>query len=69
MNKSEAQQAINSGEKVTHPAFGVLKWVTISADGYHYIFYNGGLISPILFWAYHSDYEYDQNWSIWKEHK
>lgn len=67
MTKSEAQEKMKSGHKITHDYFGSNEWMKLDDDGFHYLFEDGVRVHPSQFWGIRSQSGWGDGWSLFNE--
>jgi len=65
MTKDEAIKSMRAGNKVTHKYFTDGEWITIK-DG-SYLFEDGYLCQPEVFWHYKLNAAWEDGWSAIEE--
>jgi hypothetical protein len=68
MTKQMAIEALKQGAKIQHRYFSDNEWVTINEDG-KYIFEDGVICSPTLFWYDRDSIYWETDWNIFNEEK
>jgi hypothetical protein len=65
MTKFEAIEAMKAGHKVRHRYFSPDEWVTIK--DHDYLFEDGVICSPTLFWMDRQGEMWNNDWEIYNE--
>lgn len=67
MNKGEAIEAMEKGNKVRHAHFDADEWMTIDKNADKFLFEDGCLCDFSEFWLWRADDSWQKNWSLFKE--